>query len=120
VSWLVLKLLAKDRRSPSHDFHCDAAVGWLAGLKVPPKQSYATASSYRTVRAQQQKLRSGWVGAVAPVWFPPAQPVALALQPLPCRGEATGLAQPSLAKRGQAGTSVRSFFAQEHESRVLG
>jgi hypothetical protein len=43
VSLLVLKLLDKARRSHSNDLNFDEAVGWCAGLHVPPKQSYATA-----------------------------------------------------------------------------
>jgi hypothetical protein len=42
LSLLVLKLVDKERRSHTNDFHCAAAVGWLAGLNVPPKKSSAT------------------------------------------------------------------------------
>ena len=42
LSLLVLKLVDKERRSHINDFHCAAAVGWLAGLNVPPKKSSAT------------------------------------------------------------------------------
>src|SRR5262249_27247379 len=52
LSLLALKLLDKERRSHSDDFNCEGAVGLFAGLNVPPKKSYATASSYRTGRAQ--------------------------------------------------------------------
>jgi hypothetical protein len=117
---LVLKLLDKERRSHSNDFNFDAAVGVFAGRNVPPKTSSATDSSSRTVRDHQQQLLSGWVGALAPVLFPHAHTFSLDFHPLPFRGDATGLDQPSLSKRGKAGTSVLSFFAQEHDSRVLG
>ncbi len=39
--------------------------------------------------------------------------------PIPYRGDPAGLEQHYLPKRGKAGTSVQSFFAQEQESRVL-
>jgi len=55
LSLLVLKLLDKERRSHINDFNFDEAVGLFAGLNVPPKKSYATDYSYRTVRDQQQK-----------------------------------------------------------------
>lgn len=42
VSWLVLKLLAKARRSPINDFHFDEAVGLFAGFHGPPKKASAT------------------------------------------------------------------------------
>jgi hypothetical protein len=71
------------------------------------------------VRAHQQKLLSGGIGAVAPWLFPQANAFALDFHPIPFRGDTTGLDQHSLPKRGKAKTSVLSFFAQEHDSRVL-
>jgi hypothetical protein len=71
------------------------------------------------VRAHQPKFLSGWSGAGAPGLLPPAHPVALALHPLPLRGDATGLDQPSLPKRGKAGTRVLRCCAPEHESPVV-
>jgi len=119
LSLLVLKLLDKERRSHINDFNFDEAVGLFAGLNVPPKKSYATDYSYRTVRDHQQKLLSGWIGAVAPVLFPQAHAFSLDFHPIPFRGDATGLDQHYLPKRGKAGTGVLSFFAQEHESQVV-
>ena len=119
LSLLALKLLDKERRSHINDFNFDEAVGLFAGLNVPPKKSYATAYSYGTVREQQQKLLSGWVGALAPLLFPQARSFALDFHPIPYRGDPTGLEQHYLPKRGKAGTSVQSFFAQEQESRVI-
>ncbi len=119
LSLLSLKLLDKERRSHIDDFNCDEAVGLFAGLNLPPKKSYATAYSYGTVRDQQQKLLSGWVGALAPWLFPQAKSFALDFHPIPFRGDPTGLDQHYLPRRGKADTSVLSFFAQEQESRVL-
>jgi hypothetical protein len=56
LSLLVLKLLDKERRSHINDFNFDEAVGLFAGLNVPPKKSYATDYSYRTIRDHQQYL----------------------------------------------------------------
>jgi hypothetical protein len=119
LSLLALKLLDKERRSHINDFNFDEAVGLFAGLNIPPKKSYATAYSYGTVRDQQQKLLSGWVGALAPLLFPQAKSFALDFHPIPYRGDPTGLEQHYLPKRGKAGTSVQSFFAQEQESRAM-
>jgi hypothetical protein len=119
LSLLALKLLDKERRSHINDFNFDEATGLFAGLNIPPKKSYATQYSYGTVRDHQQKLLSGWVGALAPLLFPKAKSFALDFHPIPFRGDATGLEQHYLPIRGKAGTSVQSFFAQEQESRVL-
>ncbi|HJY84267.1 MAG TPA: hypothetical protein VKK81_24685, partial [Candidatus Binatia bacterium] len=116
LSLLVLKLLDKERRSHINDFNFDEAVGLFAGLNVPPKKSSATDYSYRTIRDHQHKLLSGWIGAVAPVLFPHANTFSLDFHPIPFRGDDTGLDQHYLPRRGKAGTSVLSFFAQEHDS----
>jgi len=113
---LVLTRLDKARRRHINDFTCDAAGGLVAGLHGPPQTSSATAYASRTGRDHQQKFLSGWIGAVAPVWCPHAHPCSLDFPPLPFRGDATGLAQPSLPRRGKAGTSGRSFLAHEPTS----
>jgi hypothetical protein len=119
LSLLALKLLDKERRSHINDFNFDEAVGLFDGLNIPPKKSYATHYSYSTVRDHQQKLLSGWVSALGPLLFPQAKSFALDFHPIPFRGDPTGLERHYLPKRGKAGTSVQSFFAQEQESRVL-
>ena len=119
LSWLVLKLRDKERRSHINDLNFDEAVGLFAGRNVPPKKSYATDYSYRTVRDHQHKLLSGWIGAVAPVLCPQANTFSLDCHPIPFRGDATGLDQHYLPKRGKAGTSGRRFCAQEHDSQVV-
>jgi hypothetical protein len=119
LSLLALKLLDKERRSHIDDFNCDAALGWFAGLNVLPKKSYATDYSYRTGRHHQQQLLSGWVAALAPLLFPQAKAFSLDFHPIAYRGDPSGLDKHYLARRGQAGPSILTFFAQEQESRVL-
>jgi hypothetical protein len=119
LSLLVLKLLDKERRSPINDFHFDEAGGVCAGLNVPPKKSSATDYSYRPGRDHPPQFLSGWVGAGAPGLCPHAPTFSLDFQPLPFRGEATGLEQHYLSKPGKAGTRVLRVCAQEHESRVV-
>ena len=119
LSLLALKLLDKERRSHIDDFNCDEAVGLFAGLNVPPKKSYATAYSYRTGRAQQHRLLSGWVGGLAPVLFPGADAFCLDFHAIPYRGAPEALDNHYLPTRGKAGPSVLTFFAHEPQSRVL-
>ncbi len=71
------------------------------------------------MRDHQQRLLSGWVGAIAPLLLPQAKSFALDFHPIPFRGDATGLEQHYLPKRGKADTSVLSFLVREQESRVL-
>jgi hypothetical protein len=119
LSLLALKLLDKERRSHIADFNFDEALGLFAGLNVLPKKSFATDSSYRTGRGQQQVLLQGWVKALAPVMFPDASGFSLDFHPIPYRGEPSGLDRHYLPRRGIAGPSVLCFFALEQKSRCL-
>jgi len=119
LSLLALKLLDKERRSHIDDFNYDEAVGLFAGLNVPPKKSYATAYSYRTGRAQQHRLLSGWVAGLAPLLFPQAEAFCLDCHAIPYRGEPEALENHYLPTRGKAGPSILTFFAHEPKSRVL-
>jgi hypothetical protein len=119
LSLLALKLLDKERHSHISDFNFDEALGLFAGLNVLPKKSYATDYSYRTCRGQQRQLLTGWVAALAPWLFPQGDTFALDFHPIPYRGDPSGLDTHFVSTRGKACPSVLSFFAQEHDSRVL-
>lgn len=119
LSLLSLKLLDKERRSHVNDFNFDEALGLFAGLNVLPKKSFATDYSYRTTSADQQRLLTGWVGALAPLLFPQAQAFALDFHPIPHRGDPAALERHYVATRGKATASVQTFFAREHQSGVL-
>lgn len=119
LSLLALKLLDKERRSHINDFNFDEAIGLFAGLNILPKKSFVTDYSYRTQRCQQLRLLSGWIRALAPLLFPEGKAFSLDFHPIPYRGDPTGLDNHYLPRRGHAGPSVLTFFAQEQESRVL-
>jgi hypothetical protein len=119
LSLLALKLLDKERRSHINDFNFDEALGLFAGLNILPKKSFATDYSYRTQRAQQEKLLAAWIGKLAPLLFPQPEAFNLDFHAIPYRGDPTGLDNHYLPLRGKAGPSVLTFFAQEQKSRVL-
>jgi hypothetical protein len=119
LSLLALKLLDKERRSHISDFSFDEALGLFAGLNVLPKKSFATDYSYRTQRQHQRQLLVGWVKELAPLLFPQGNTFALDFHPIPYRGDPLGLETHFISTRGKACPSVQSFFAQEHDSRVL-
>jgi hypothetical protein len=119
LSLLTLKLLDKERRSHISDFNCDEGLGLFAGLNVLPKVAYAAEYSYRTQRDQQQRLLSGWITALAPLLFPEGRSFALDFHTIPFRGDPAALENHYLPRRGKAGPSVLSFFAQEQGSRVV-
>jgi hypothetical protein len=119
LSLLTLKLLDKERHSHIDDFNFEPALGLFAGLNVLPKKSFAGDYSYRTQRPQQQKLLAGWVKQLSPLLLPDARSFSLDFHPIPYRGEAAVLEKHYIPCRGQAGPSVQSFFAQEHENQVF-
>ena len=119
LSLLTLKLLDKERRSHIGDFNFDEALGLFAGLNILPKATFATDYSYRTQRCHQEQLLSGWVAALAPLLFPQGKVFSLDFHAIPLRGDPAALDNHFLPRRGKAGPSVLSFFAQEAESRVL-
>ena len=119
LSLLALKLLDKERRSHVNDFNFDEALGLFAGLNVLPKKSFLTEYSYRGDRPQQRALLAGWVTGLSGLLFAQAQAFSLDFHPIPYRGEAAGLERHYIPLAGKASPSVLSFFALEHDSRVL-
>jgi hypothetical protein len=119
LSLLTLKLLDKERRSHISDFNFDEALGLFAGLNILPKATYAADYSYRTQRSHQQQLLTGWISQLAPLLLPQGKDFAVDFHAIPFRGDPTALDNHFLPRRGKAGPSVLSFFAQESESRVL-
>ena len=119
LSLLTLKLLDKERRSHIDDFNFEAALGLFAGLNILPKKSFATDYSYRAGPDQQQRLLAGWVKQLASLLLPEANAFSLDFHPIPYRGDEAVLENHYIPGRGTAHASVQSFFAQEHESRVL-
>jgi hypothetical protein len=119
LSLLALKLLDKERRSHVNDFNFDEALGLFAGLNVPPKKSFLTEYSYRSGRPQQRALLAGWVAGLSGLLFERAEAFSLDFHPIPYRGEAAGLERHYVPLSGKASPSVLSFFALEHDSRVL-
>jgi hypothetical protein len=119
LSLLTLKLLDKERRSHIDDFNFEEALGLFAGLNILPKKSFATDYSYRAGPDQQPRLLAGWVKRLAPVLLPGTKAFALDFHPIPYRGDEAVLENHYIPGRGTAHPSVQSFFAQDHDSRVL-
>lgn len=119
LSLLVLKLLRKERLSHIDDYNLDEALGLFAGLNVLPKKTFATDYSYRTARKHQERLLGGWVQKLSPLLLPEAKAFSLDFHPIPYRGEEAVLENHYLPCRGQAGPSIQTFFAQEHENQVF-
>ena len=119
LSLLALKLLRKERLSHIDDYNVDEGLGLFAGLNVLPKKSFVTDYSYRTQRPQQEKLLGSWVKKLSPILLPEAKAFSLDFHPIPYRGEEAVLENHYIPCRGQACSSIQTFFAQEHEKQVV-
>jgi len=119
LSLLALKLLDKERRSHIDDFNFEDASGLFAGLNVLPEKSFATDYAYRAGPDQQRQLLAGRMRRLTPVLLPEARAFSRDFHPIPYRGAEAVLGNHYIPGRGTAHASVRSFFAQEHESRVF-
>jgi hypothetical protein len=91
----------------------------FAGLNVLPRKSSATDYSYRTGRDHQQRPLAARVRRLSPMLFPGAKAFSLDFHPTPYRGDEAVLENHYIPGRGTAHPGVRSFFAQEHDKRVL-
>src|SRR5947208_11604736 len=115
-SWPMITLFSSQgdfcatARSHISDFNFDEALGLFAGLNILPKTTFATDYSYRTQREHQHRLLAGWLTQVAPLLLPEASTFCLDFHPIPYRGDPTGLDAHYITQRGQAGTSVLTFF----------
>jgi hypothetical protein len=118
LSLLMLKLLGHERCSHIDDLNFEHALGLFAGLNIPPKKSFATDYSYRTQHSHQEKLLQAWIGKLAPLLFPKPEVFNLDFHTIPYRGDAE-LDNHYLPRRGKAGPSILTFFAQEQQSQVL-
>jgi hypothetical protein len=116
---LAWKLRDKERRSHISAVNLAEALGLFAGLTILPKTTGATDDSSRTPREPQPRLLAGWLTHGAPLLLPEASTFCLDCHPMPSRGASTGLDAHYITPRGHAGTSVLTFFAHEHDNRVL-
>ena len=120
LSLLALKLLDKERKSHISDWNFDEALGWFAGLNVPPKTTAATDYAYRLADGAPNRLLAHWVRAVYPILCPEgAQAFALDFHAIPHRGEDTGLENHYVPMRGKAVQSVLTCFARALDAPML-
>ena len=120
LSLLGLKLLDKERKSHISDWNFDEALGWFAGLNVPPKTTVATDYSHRLVRGETNRLLAAWVRHVQPILCP-LSPRAFALDfhPIPHRGDPRALENHYVPSRGKAVPSIQTCFARAIDPPML-
>ena len=120
LSLLTLKLLDKERRSHIDDFNFEEAAGLVRRPERPAQEELR----HRLLVPHAGPTSSGgcWRAGckrLSPLLMPGANAFALDFHPIPYRGDEAVLENHYIPGRGTAHASVQSFFAQEHDSRVL-
>ena len=117
LALLVGKLLGKRRVSHISDLCNDEGAGLFAGLKVLPKNTFATDYSYRTERAMSDRFIAALLSKAALGEGPPS--FNLDFHIIPFRGQDADLEKHWLAGRHRAAVAVMAFVAQHWQRRVM-
>jgi transposase len=119
LSYLVLKLLGKERLSPINDLSFDFGIGLFAGLNVLPKAAAITQYSYRHPQSLCVVLLRNWVRNLFDQGYLKGEHINLDFHSIPHYGEESTLENHWVPLRGKAMKSVLSFFAQDLDTTYL-
>jgi hypothetical protein len=119
LSYLVLKLLGKERLSHISDLSFDFGVGLFAGLNVLPKGAAITQYSYRNPHSLCVTLLRNWVRRLFDQGYLKGDHLNLDFHSIPHWGEESTLENHWVPTRGKAMKSVLSFFAQDLDTTIL-
>ena len=110
---LLLKLLARERKSHIDEWSCDSAMGLFAGLNVPPKKQATTDYSYRLSSRHLENFMGGWAKAAYPYLCPDgANEFALDAHTIAYRGRDDLLQTHYVPTQGKKKPAIISFFAR--------
>jgi transposase len=119
LSYLVLKLLGKERLSHINDLSFDFGAGLFAGLNVLPKAAAITQYSYRHPHSLCVTLLRNWVRRLFDQGYLKGEHINLDFHSIPHWGEESTLENHWVPTRGKALKSVLSFFAQDLDTTIL-
>jgi len=119
LSYLVLKLLGKERLSHINDLSFDFGIGLFAGLNVLPKAAAITQYSYRHPHSLCVVLLRNWVRNLFDQGYLKGEHINLDFHSIPHYGEESTLENHWVPMRGKAMKSVLSFFAQDLDTTYL-
>jgi len=119
LSYLVLKLLGKERLCHINDLNFDYGIGLFAGLNVLPKAAAITQYSYRHPHRLCVSMLRGWAKLLSDQGHLPGHHINLDFHPIAHYGEGSTLESHWIPTRGKAIKSVLSFFAQDLDTTYL-
>lgn len=119
LSYLVLKLLGKERLSHINDLNFDYGIGLLAGLNVLPKAAAITQYSYRHPHSLCVSMLKNWAKVLFEKGYLQGDRINLDFHSIPHYGEESHLENHWIPTRGKAMKSVLSFFAQDLDTTYL-
>lgn len=119
MSFLVLKLIGKERLSHVVDLNFDYGLGTFAGLNILPKVAAMTQYSYRNSSRLIVKLLRQWNLVLKDKGYIQGRHINLDFHSTPHWGEESQLETHWVPTRGKAMKSVLCFFAQDLDTTYL-
>ncbi len=119
MSFLVLKLIGKERLSHVVDLNFDYGLGTFAGLNILPKVAAMTQYSYRNSSRLIVKLLRQWNLILKDKGYIQGRHINLDFHSTPHWGEESQLENHWVPTRGKAMKSVLCFFAQDLDTTYL-
>ena len=119
MSFMVLKLIGKERISHVVDLNFDYGLGAFAGLNVLPKVTAMTQYSYRNAHHLLVTLLKRWNKVLHEKGYIQGRHINLDFHTIPHWGEESQLENHWVPTRGKAMKSVLCFFAQDLDTTYL-
>ncbi len=118
-SYLVLKLLGKERLSHINDFAFDYGLGLFSGLNVLPKSTAISSYSYRHSPELVRTILRGFSKKLFNKGYIKGQNINLDFHGIPYYGDEPTLENNWIPTRNKSMKSILSFFAQDLDTTFL-
>jgi transposase len=119
LSYLVLKLLGKERLCHINNLNFDYGIGLFAGLNVLPKAAAVTQYSYRHPHSLCVSMLRSWTKVLSHKGYLRGHHINLDFHSIPHYGEESQLESHWIPTRSKTMKSVLSFFAQDLDTTYL-
>jgi len=118
-SFLALKLIGKERKSPVMNLVFDEGLALFAGLNVLPKRSYLAAYGSRIGRQTNLALMASWFQHVENIGLRRSGSLDLDFHTVPAHTDKEPLQTHYVTRRSHRQQGVLMFLARDAEQRVL-
>lgn len=119
LSCLLLKLIAKERKSHVMDLVFDEGAALGIGLNALPKTAYISEYSERITHSENIKFMHQWLGKLRQNNIFSGESINLDFQSLPYFGEEDVVEKHYVSMRSRRQKSILVFFAQDKKSKIF-